>query len=145
MTGTIHQRRCWDCDNIAEHSDNVAPEVCCKKCGSQDTRPVKTAVRHGSCGHAALYQPPGSDAQLIADLRKQINELQIDLDLANLARRDALDALKEFQGYDGDDDLWALMKQERDELRRLLFAVINGDTVPDMSGRINRALEGFEP
>jgi len=37
----IHRRKCWDCGNIAEHTDNVVPEVLCKKCGSQDTRVVK--------------------------------------------------------------------------------------------------------
>ena len=37
------------------------------------------------------------------------------------------------------------LQEENTELKRLLFAVINGDTVPDMSGRINRAMEGFEP
>lgn len=37
-----HLRKCWDCGSVAEHSDNVVPEVLCKKCGSQDTRIVKT-------------------------------------------------------------------------------------------------------
>lgn len=37
----IHKRKCRDCGNVAEHSDNVVPEVLCKKCGSQDTRVVK--------------------------------------------------------------------------------------------------------
>ena len=36
-----HFRRCWDCGAINKHSDNVAPEVCCKRCGSQDTRKMK--------------------------------------------------------------------------------------------------------
>lgn len=39
---TNHQRRCWDCGNVATHSDNVVPEVLCKKCGSQDTRLLKS-------------------------------------------------------------------------------------------------------
>lgn len=33
-----HLRRCWDCGSIAEHASDVAPEVCCQSCGSQDTR-----------------------------------------------------------------------------------------------------------
>jgi len=36
-----HFRRCWDCGAINRHIDNVAPEVCCKRCGSQDTRKMK--------------------------------------------------------------------------------------------------------
>lgn len=36
-----HWRHCWDCQNIATHKDNVTPEVCCKKCGSQDTRAIR--------------------------------------------------------------------------------------------------------
>jgi rRNA maturation endonuclease Nob1 len=36
-----HYRRCWECGAINLHSDNVAPEVCCKECGSQDTRRMK--------------------------------------------------------------------------------------------------------
>jgi len=36
-----HERKCWDCGSVAEHADNVTPEVLCKKCGSQDTRPTK--------------------------------------------------------------------------------------------------------
>jgi hypothetical protein len=37
----IHHRKCWACGNIAEHTDNVVPAVLCKKCGSQDTRPLR--------------------------------------------------------------------------------------------------------
>lgn len=36
-----HYRRCWDCSAISLHGDNVTPEVCCKRCGSQDTRLMK--------------------------------------------------------------------------------------------------------
>lgn len=39
--GTRHQRKCHDCDNVAEHEDNITPWVNCKKCGSNDTRLVK--------------------------------------------------------------------------------------------------------
>lgn len=39
----VHQRICWDCGNIAEHSNNMVPDVLCKKCGSQDTRLVKNS------------------------------------------------------------------------------------------------------
>ena len=38
MTDEPHQRRCWDCGDVAEHSDSVTPWVLCGKCGSQDTR-----------------------------------------------------------------------------------------------------------
>lgn len=33
-----HERKCWNCGNIAMHADNVVPWVLCTKCGSQDTR-----------------------------------------------------------------------------------------------------------
>lgn len=36
-----HQRKCWDCGNVAMHAENVVPGVLCAKCGSQDTRLVK--------------------------------------------------------------------------------------------------------
>lgn len=36
-----HYRRCWSCGAINLHSDNIAPEVCCKRCRSQDTRLMK--------------------------------------------------------------------------------------------------------
>lgn len=38
----IHERRCHDCGNVADHEDNVTPYVNCKKCGSQDTRAIKS-------------------------------------------------------------------------------------------------------
>ena len=27
---TRHERKCWDCGNVAEHYDNCTPEVNCK-------------------------------------------------------------------------------------------------------------------
>ena len=39
-----HKRTCWDCGNVAEHDDNIVPEVLCKKCGSQDTRHIRGKV-----------------------------------------------------------------------------------------------------
>ena len=41
-TSVPHERKCFDCGNVAVHQDNIKPEVCCKKCGSQDTRVVKS-------------------------------------------------------------------------------------------------------
>jgi len=44
MAGTnvkLHYRKCWDCQHIAEHSDNIAPEVNCRLCKSMDTRPLR--------------------------------------------------------------------------------------------------------
>jgi len=35
------ERKCWACGNVAMHTDDVAPDVCCQKCGSQDTRLTK--------------------------------------------------------------------------------------------------------
>lgn len=37
----LHERKCWDCGNVAQHTDNVTPEVLCRKCGSQDTRATR--------------------------------------------------------------------------------------------------------
>ena len=36
------RRKCWTCGNIADHLDDITPHVCCSKCGSQDTRLLKT-------------------------------------------------------------------------------------------------------
>jgi hypothetical protein len=41
----LHERKCWDCGNVAMHKDNVTPEVLCKVCGSQDTRLTAKPVR----------------------------------------------------------------------------------------------------
>ncbi len=68
--------------------------------------------------HEMLTTSVISNTDLAAEverLRAENNGLRIDLDLANCSRRDALKTLELFRGYDGDDDLWAAMKQERDE------------------------------
>lgn len=41
-----HERKCWDCGNIAVHEDNVTPWVCCSMCGSRDTRPRPVPAIH---------------------------------------------------------------------------------------------------
>lgn len=33
-------RHCWDCGKISHHKDSITPEVCCKRCKSQDTRRI---------------------------------------------------------------------------------------------------------
>jgi len=43
---TIHKRKCHLCGNVADHEDNILPAVLCKKCGSQDTRKVRTHLDH---------------------------------------------------------------------------------------------------
>ena len=40
MSGA-HERKCWDCGNVAVHMKSITPEVLCTQCGSQDTRRVK--------------------------------------------------------------------------------------------------------
>lgn len=35
------KRLCWNCGNVADHSSDVTPGVCCQLCGSQDTRLLK--------------------------------------------------------------------------------------------------------
>lgn len=37
----LHERKCFDCGNVAWHAAKVAPYMNCKKCGSQDTRWVR--------------------------------------------------------------------------------------------------------
>ena len=37
-----HERRCHDCGNVGIHADRITPWVLCGKCGSQDTRAVKS-------------------------------------------------------------------------------------------------------
>ena len=41
----LHERKCWECGNVAQHANNVTPEVLCKNCGSQDTRATKRPER----------------------------------------------------------------------------------------------------
>lgn len=36
-----HERKCWDCGNVAIHESRIVPGVLCSKCGSQDTRATK--------------------------------------------------------------------------------------------------------
>lgn len=45
MTKNPCERKCWTCGNVAMHADDVAPDVCCAKCGSQDTRRTKPSAR----------------------------------------------------------------------------------------------------
>lgn len=40
---TTHQRKCHDCGTTNDHLSDITPGVCCPKCGSQDTRRVKTS------------------------------------------------------------------------------------------------------
>lgn len=58
---TAHMRKCWDCGNVAEHSDNIVPEVLCKKCGSQDTRLIREKPQPprysiGECHEGSAFQ-----------------------------------------------------------------------------------------
>jgi DNA-directed RNA polymerase subunit RPC12/RpoP len=40
---TTHKRLCWNCQTTNEHASDITPGVLCPRCGSQDTRRVKTA------------------------------------------------------------------------------------------------------
>jgi hypothetical protein len=53
-----HYRRCHECRAISLHSDNVTPEVCCKKCGSQDTRAFSKLPPLWGTG-PGIYVPTG--------------------------------------------------------------------------------------
>lgn len=37
-----HKRKCWDCGKVDEYESDVIPGVLCKKCGSRDTRRIRT-------------------------------------------------------------------------------------------------------
>lgn len=58
MTKNPCERKCWTCGNVAMHADDVAPDVCCAKCGSQDTRRTKPSAREQAMtdreGHAQV-------------------------------------------------------------------------------------------
>lgn len=42
LTLTVaHVGRCWRCDRVAMHRDNIQAEFTCGRCGSSDTRRVK--------------------------------------------------------------------------------------------------------
>ena len=43
----MHERKCYDCGNVAIHIENVPPGVCCQLCKSQDTRLVKPKRESG--------------------------------------------------------------------------------------------------
>lgn len=51
---------------------------------------------------------------VVERLREQIKKLQITLSLKDMQLDDARVALEAFQGYDGDEDLWAILKRDRD-------------------------------
>jgi hypothetical protein len=51
----LHERKCWSCGNVANHTDNIVPAVLCKKCGSQDTRPLKASKP--ALAEAAKHEP----------------------------------------------------------------------------------------
>lgn len=100
MAGEMHIRRCWGCGNIAEHADNVVPEVLCKKCGSRDTRfqrPVTPAEDAPTIGDLAM---------LVARLVRQIRNHDPSNDVAvkavdYLRRKDlASSVLREIESTD---------------------------------------------
>lgn len=66
-----HYRRCWDCGAINLHTDNVAPEVCCKRCRSQDTRamnnqPPLWGLASGAYVPMAVAKCPECGSELVA-------------------------------------------------------------------------------
>lgn len=74
MKHDIHTRTCWECGNIAEHTDRVIPAVTCKKCGSNDTRPARPEVKRFNaeswvCVHTLANSETVNVASNIADER----------------------------------------------------------------------------
>lgn len=51
-----HQRKCFDCGNVATHSDNIVPEVLCKVCRSQDTRAMPPSKSEINDAIKAIYR-----------------------------------------------------------------------------------------
>lgn len=76
MSDGPHQRRCWECGNVAEHKDSITPWVLCSKCGSQDTRRVK-----------AVEDPPtiADLGMLLARLVQQVRKHDPQNDVADKA------------------------------------------------------------
>lgn len=68
----IHTRKCRDCGNVAEHSDNVVPEVLCKKCGSQDTRLLRQPLSRGQM----LEKMKRDSRRIIAELEQMIRDIE---------------------------------------------------------------------
>ena len=50
------KRKCHDCGNVADHEDNITPWVCCKKCGSQDTRLLSSPAPAPAQVFSTIYQ-----------------------------------------------------------------------------------------
>jgi hypothetical protein len=84
----MHHRKCWQCCNIALHKKNFAPEVCCKKCGSQDTRLLKmTDIIIDSESFAALLDDNRSYFLLSHD-RARKTALKINAEIVLLEHDD---------------------------------------------------------
>ena len=62
-----HERKCWDCGNVAIHESSITPGVLCKKCDSQDTR-RKRGISHVDAN---------SRDSLLAYLRTKLNPSEI--------------------------------------------------------------------
>lgn len=60
-----------------------------------------------------------------AELNAQINRLQIDADLREHDLEVARRALREFQRYDGDEDLWGELVKQRDKALAALAFVLD--------------------
>lgn len=58
-------RKCWNCGNVADHESDVAPGVCCRKCGSQDTRLIrrKDTLHHGRITVGDFLTPLSADLE----------------------------------------------------------------------------------
>lgn len=79
-----HRRRCWSCGHEDTYRDGVLPECACRKCGSADTRRLKSQVekatedataaaeaRINACLAACQgveHLPPGCVAKLVEAL-----------------------------------------------------------------------------
>lgn len=59
------RRRCWDCNRVEIHEDNVIPHVLCSHCGSQDTRPIAPTIEesHPQCPHCGCEFSPHPSAK----------------------------------------------------------------------------------
>jgi DNA-directed RNA polymerase subunit RPC12/RpoP len=96
-----HKRRCFDCQSIATHTDNVAPDVRCRKCGSYDTRAIKSVRKPGirvmsAFGQARVEVTDGVHSIAIDLTRGEVASLAESLQ-AVLELSDDLDEIREME------------------------------------------------
>ena len=65
-----HDRRCFQCGHVQHCIDRIVPEVTCRNCGSNDTRPVVRPNHKSEADH--LRDRIETMHELFADIRKAV-------------------------------------------------------------------------